>query len=254
MEDSKIERIVKEISENSIDVKQQILNRLVSDLNNNGPMPIPSRVFSELLKNETDDICKWYEIKALGDLKSIQDAKLILGVFEHEDVKFDTGSSLYSISAASLAKMGEQVIPALIVFFNLLNGEARIAIIDALGLSHAETAALFLESVIGKLTKKEFVHASLALSRCGRIGNTILKKRLYTAESDFDYIIVEALAHESANDKFLQKMLRMHNPVLISVLKGNSVGASLLIQRIKEGTNDWSLEDADILRSEGVRI
>ena len=183
---------------------------------------MPPSFFGELLANEEDSICKWFEIKAIGYLKADEYVDEILSIIMAPDVNFEGGSSLHLIAAKAMGDFGEIVIPKLIKAWATASGETRIALIDSLGEMRCEEAAEALESILGGLNTKEFVYASLALSKCKAKGNDILKKIFEEADRPSKLIIIDALAGSVDNDVFLNEVSVKHPDVFSDALTINS--------------------------------
>lgn len=164
---------------------------------------MPASFFAELLKNENDAICKWYEIKALGDYKAIEYKDLVISVLRSDDVKFETGSSLYAIASYALGKMGTQVNNDLLDEWYIASESARTAILDAFGEMRCAESAKVIESLVDQLNDNEFLSAALSLSKCDLKGNTILQALYSNSDYKRKLIIIDALARLSSNDSFI---------------------------------------------------
>ena len=216
---------------------------------------MPAVFFAELLKNEEDDICKWYEIKAIGKLKAIEYGDTLVSILTDDDVKFETGSSLHLITAKSLGLMGEVVVSKVLALWNNANVQTRLAIIDTLGETKCSVAANKLGDMLPSLNLNEFAYATLALSKCGTDGQEILKKILSDySQQERAFCIIDALCYSSENDAFLKEILNAESDLIINVLKTKTRGACILLNRINNCEEIWTEDDKALMLQKGVNF
>lgn len=124
--------------------------------------------WGELLSNEKDSLCKWYEIRALGDLKAIVYKKLLVDLIVEPDISFDT-TSLHSIIAYSLGKMkDESVIDLLLPLLESSSENIIKTVLDIFGELKSAKAIPHILPFLKKDYTSYSVYAGLAL---GKIGN-----------------------------------------------------------------------------------
>lgn len=197
---------------------------------------MPALFFAELLKIESDPVCKWYEIKAIGDYKAIAYKDLIISIIRSEDTSFETGSSLHSIASYSLGKMGKHVIDDLLNEWSSASEAERIAIIDAFGEMGCLESAKAIETVIDQLNDKEFSYATLALSKCGLDGDTILMSLYHDADNKRKLYIIDALARTSNNDGFINEISINDPEIFRNALSMKTNGINKYKERVGNAT------------------
>ena len=216
---------------------------------------MPASFFAELLKNEKDSVCKWYEIKAIGDLRATEYIELLISVLFEENEELKGGSSLHLIAADSLGKMGEVVIPSVISAFDSANETTRLALIDTLGETRCSSGAVTIESFIPRYNLKEFNYAMLALTKCGNIGQETLRKLYYSCDDkEKKLCVVDALCYFDGNDDLLKNTLYDETDILLSLFTAKTRGASYLFERISKTEKPWTLEDKDFINQKGIFI
>lgn len=159
-----IEIMFEEIKKYDVPVKRQVIAKLCDKLDEN----IPPLFYAKLLEVEKDDICRWYEIRALGDLKAEEYIELLIKQLSSSNVCFEQ-SSIHAITAYSIGKIGEKVIPALSKL-DLSSEELNIAVMDCYGEIKSEKAIPYIKEFLLKPYNKATTYAALALGKIGREG------------------------------------------------------------------------------------
>jgi len=130
--------------------------------------------FGEILKKEHDPICKWYAIKALGELSSKKYLHILIDVLIENDISFND-TSLHLITSVSIGKIGEVAINDLLVLLSSsYSTETQRAVVDTLGEIKSIKAIPYL---IEKLKNGELsvaLWAGLSLGKIGEGGNEII--------------------------------------------------------------------------------
>ena len=234
--------------------RQHLVSGYVYDtLDDDALTKMPAAFFAELLKNEKDPVCKWYEIKAIGELKATEYIDLLVSVLSDEDVKFETGSSLHLIAANSLGKMGEVAIPSIMKLFESGADSTRLAVIDTLGESRCSAGALAIKEMLSLFNLKEFNYAMLALAKCGAKGSEVLKS-IYSGGVDTEKMlcVIDAMCYSSDCDNMLKEILYTNTDLVVNVLSAKTRGASLALERIVKECAPWTSADKDYIRQKGV--
>jgi len=87
--------------------------------------------FVTILDSEDDPLCKWYALKAIGDIRGIEAKKQLLNTLKQPDYKVGE-SSLHRICSWAIGRIGLVLTSDLINLLNdLVSEQVRIAIIDA---------------------------------------------------------------------------------------------------------------------------
>lgn len=234
--------------------RQHLVSGYVYDtLDDDALTKMPAAFFAELLKNEKDPVCKWYEIKAIGELKATEYINLLVAVLSDDDVKFETGSSLHLIAANSLGKMGEAAIPSTLELFASGSASTRLAVIDTLGESRCSAGALAIKEILSLFNLKEFNYAMLALAKCGAKGSEVLKS-IYSGGVDTEKMlcVIDAMCYSSDCDDMLKEILYNNTDLAVNVLSAKTRGASLALERIVKECAPWTSADKDYIRQKGV--
>lgn len=238
------------------DQRQHLVSGYVFDtFDDEALTKMPAVFFAELLKNEKDNICKWYEIQAIGRLRATEYSELLVFILSEPDVRFESGTSLHLITAKSLGLMGETIIPQLEQLWNEASSQTRISIIDTLGEIGGHNAADLIEKLLPSLNRKEFANASLSLSKCGIYGYQILQKSFSLfSHPDQLFCIIDALCYSSNNDDFLKHVLCTNEDLLVRVLTSQTRGSDLLQNRINNCDGIWTETEKTQLQEKGVNF
>lgn len=208
-----------------------VMNYYYDTFDDESIVKMPAGFFGGLLKTEEDEICKWYEIKALGDYKAVEYKDLIIYVLKSEDTTFETGSSLHSIASYSLGKMGAQIIDDLLNEWPTASEAERIALIDAFGEMRCIESAKAIEKLANQFNDKEFLYATLALSKCQPEGDAILKSLYHDADNKRKLYIIDAIARSSDNDVFINDISKSDPEIFRNALSMNTNGINKYKER-----------------------
>lgn len=246
--------LAKSMDKYSGEQRQSLVSGYVYDtFDNDAVTKMPAVFFAELLERESDPICKWYEIKAIGELRATEYMDLLFSILLKENVTFNTGTSLHLIVAVSLGKMGEVVIPEVVKLFDFGNESTRLAVIDTLGETKCSLAAETLMEMISKFNLKEFNYAMLAISKCGDKGQTILKKIYHKCNDEKQLIcVIDALCYSTANSDIIKEALYSNTVCVINLFLAKTRGACIMLDQIKRVQNPWTQEDKRFIKMKGV--
>lgn len=163
MSDEQLIKMANSIEVDDINLRRHLIVSYVDDKLED----IRAVFYAELLKNEKDDMCKWYEILALGDLKAIEYANLLINVICRPDVPLSKETSLHLIAARSLGKMGDEVIDLLVPLLERDEEYIRVAVMDTFGEIKSEKALPYIQPIFKEVYSKVVVYAGLAVAKIG---------------------------------------------------------------------------------------
>ena len=123
--------------------------------------------FGSILVEESDPICKWFAIKALGMLSSVKYLNVLINVLIEKDVSFGH-TSLHLITASSIGKIGELAIGNVVPLLSSeYSSETQKAVVDTLGEIKSKKGVPYL---IEKLENGDYSVALWAGLSLGKIG------------------------------------------------------------------------------------
>jgi HEAT repeat protein len=166
-------------------------NQIVSAAAN--PREHGTTYFVAVLESESDPLCRWHAVKAIGDLKAIEAKGSLFSVLQQPDHEFDE-SSLHRICAWAIGRIGCALISDVI---NALEAtpckETRVALIDALGEigDPAGIPALSRELVSPDMQVR--LWAALSLAKIGEESLPSFSCALKEADASLVFIVVDAL-------------------------------------------------------------
>ena len=215
---------------------------------------MPAEFFVELLKRESHDVCKWYEIRAIGERGDASHAEVLFDVLRAADVRFPGGSSLHSIAAGALGRIGAAVVPRALELWREAEEQTRIALIDTLGETGCDAAVEALAQICPFWSDREFVYGARAFSKCGTRGNEVLQELYGGLNDPRKLCVIDALGYDDANDGFLRSVLQDEGMLLAKALGGMTKGMRQLIGRIEARNGVWCDEDAERLAALGAPV
>ena len=125
-----------------------------------------SSLFRYFLKNYTP-IVKWHAIKALGDICAEDAVDDLIDVYKESDVSFGH-TSLYSITAYSLGKIGDASLDKLYTLLNNPNQKVVLSVIDAIGEISSPSSIKYLVTYLEEKYSVLSSYAALALGKIGK--------------------------------------------------------------------------------------
>jgi len=150
--------------------------------------------FLSVLEAEDDPVCKWYAVRALGQLKAREAMTVLLNILQEPDTEFDE-SSLHRICAWSLGQIGT---PATMGVLELLEGSHSTATIcgavDALGEIADARAVPTLGRYLVSGDRQQSLWSGLALGKIGQSSLPVLLESLNGADKELVFIVVDTLA------------------------------------------------------------
>ena len=240
MADSFFNNLIDTIDKCSLpDRRKLIADYEYETFDDNYPLSLPPTFFAELLRKEKDDICRWYEIKALGEWHADEFVDLVLDVIRRPDVTLNE-TSLHLISATALGKMGPSVIPKIESMLDQVGIESKIALIDALGETHSVESIPLLIKMIPAASSKEFIYICSSCVKCTKAGSEALQQIYYELSPDQRIIVFDALAKYAYNDAFLHSLITKDPITVKQAVSLRTKGVLSLIGRSKN-RSEWSI-------------
>lgn len=163
MSNEQLIKMANSINDDDINMRRHLISSYVED----NLEEIRAVFYAELLKNEKDDICKWYEILALGDLKAIEYVDLLVDILCKPDVWVSKDTSLHLIASRSLGKMGDEAIAFLIPLLETNEEYIKVAVMDAFGEIRSEKALPYIMPIFKEEYSKVVVYAGMAITKIG---------------------------------------------------------------------------------------
>ena len=158
------------------------------------PEDVGAGYFLSVLKSETDGMCRWHAIQALGRLRSADAVPSLVHILTQSDTEFDK-SSLHRICAWSLGQIGPAATDNIL---SILNGphsdSAALAAIDALGEVGDAAAVPMIKQHLQSENRQIVIWAALALGKIGNASLSVLDNSLDQADAEMVYIVVDTLA------------------------------------------------------------
>lgn len=151
-----------------------------------------TKFFAGILLRESDPICKWYAIRALGDLRANQYAELLVDVLRQPDIEVGK-SSLHLICARSIGLLGSQMVPHIVELLDEPNEATRLAAADTLGEIGHHSAIPALSCCLTSGERNLQLWASLSLGKIGTESIPEFIKALSSATKEDALIFLDAL-------------------------------------------------------------
>lgn len=150
--------------------------------------------FMSVLESESDPLCRWHAIKAIGDLKGIEAKKSLLSVLQEPDYEFDE-SSLHRICAWAIGRIGRALTHDVLRALDATTcKETRIALVDALGEIGDPGGIPALSRELASPDVQVRLWAALSLAKIGEESLPSFSSALKEADAALVFIIVDALA------------------------------------------------------------
>ena len=150
--------------------------------------------FASILESEVDPLCRWYALKAIGDLKGIDAKDQLLSVLQQPDYEFDE-SSLHRICARAIGQIGSVLSTDIINLLKTTSSQqTRVALIDALGEIADPAAVPVLSEQLVSQTRAVKLWAALSLAKIGEVSLPVFSSALAGADAELVFIIADALA------------------------------------------------------------
>jgi HEAT repeat protein len=184
----KIAAALEALNSANLEVRQRAVERFANE-----PEGLGSEFFARIYETNDDPICKWYAIRALGDLGAKEYLGLLIDVLSKPDVNVGK-SSLHLIAARSIGQIGPPALHRLLSLLENAEGETAIAVVDALGEIGAAEAVPALARTLQSRTVKLAGWCALSLAKIGRPSIPALVDCLVNADHTLAYIIIDALA------------------------------------------------------------
>jgi len=168
-----------------------------------------------VIQHVADPLCKWYAIKALGELCFTKAIDVLVDVLKVDDVVFDE-TSIHLITAFSLGKIGEDALPCVI---NLLstsdNIQTQKAAVDALGEIRSINSIPYLLHAIEFLDYQVALWAGLAIGKIGH-GSTGLIDIYDRISQEKKMIVIDSLmrVNEPTGVRFIINELYSNSDML----------------------------------------
>jgi len=199
------------------------------------------RFFCQIISRPWDPTCRWYAIRALGDLRAREYSETLLGILHQPDVLVGE-SSLHRICARSIGFLGEEVIPAVARLLEDSRVQTRAAAADALGEIGNSAAIPFLARSLAGDEQPVQLWAALSLAKIGSESLPALIDTLKTASKETAVIILDALIRieDSRVVDEIADVANRHPDVLrcfFSIPRAECTGAFVqMLRDIPEGT------------------
>jgi|GEM_PF-5814219 len=191
-----------------------------------------------ILENSSDPLCKWYAIKALGNLRFVKGISLIIEVLKEKNVDFD-GTSLHLISAYSLGRIGPIALPSIKALLASSPSEAtKKAAIDSLGeIGSAESIPLLINSIKSESTEIA-LWAALSISKIG-LGSKDLQKVYSELSSEKRLIVIDSLVRLGDDDsmQYVIKALQHDSLLFEAFINSNSMKSYTVFLDYLEANN-----------------
>lgn len=156
------------------------------------PERFGAKFFAEILSRERDPICKWYAIRALGDLRANRYSGLLVDVLGQPDVEFDE-SSLHRICARSIGLLGFEMAPDIVDLLKESSSATRLAAADTLGEIGHPSAIPSLSRCLTSGERDLQLWAALSLGKIGVESIRALVSALSSANKEEVLILLDAL-------------------------------------------------------------
>lgn len=156
------------------------------------PEHFGAKFFTEILLHQEDAICKWYAIRALGDLQASDYSELLIDILRAPDVEVGK-SSLHRICARSIGLLGPQMVPHVIDLLDEPDAEIRLAAVDTLGEIGAPNAIPVLFRCLISGERNLQLWAALSLAKIGPDSIPALVDALSSVTKKEVLIILDAL-------------------------------------------------------------
>jgi HEAT repeats len=186
--DMTIETVIEEFKSLDIARQQELVERLASS-----PTSIGPEFFAHVVNESSDAICKWYAIRALGDLAAKEYLNTLISVIEAPDEEVGS-SSLHLIAARSLGQIGNPALSSLLPLLRTASGDTLVAVVDSLGEIGSEDAIPELARCIESGERKVALWTALSLAKIGPAAIPALGILCQSANKERTYLLIDALA------------------------------------------------------------
>lgn len=150
------------------------------------------KFFYEIIDRGWDPTCRWYAIRALGELRAKEYNKVLLDVLRQPNVTVGE-SSLHRICARSIALLGSDMIPDVVGLLQNPNEATRVSAVDTLGeIGHPDAIPVLSESLASGERNLQ-LWAALSLAKIGIESIPVLVDALHKASEQDALIILDAL-------------------------------------------------------------
>lgn len=156
------------------------------------PERFGAKFFAEILLRERDPICKWYGIRALGDLRANQYSDLLVDVLRQPDVEV-SDSSLHRSCARSIGLLGPQMVPRIVELLAESSAATRMAAVDTLGEIGHPSGIPALSRCLISGERNIQLWAALSLGKIGVESIPVLASALSSASKEEAMIFLDAL-------------------------------------------------------------
>lgn len=156
------------------------------------PQRFGAEFFSEILRAEADSICKWYAIRALGNLRANHFSELLVDVLRQPDVEIGE-SSLHRICARSIGLLGSKMVPRIVSLLKESSAAIRLAAVDTLGEIGHHSAIPALSLCLTLSERDIQLWAALSLGKIGVESISALVSALSSASKKEVMIFLDAL-------------------------------------------------------------
>jgi len=156
------------------------------------PSSVGPGVFAMILADETDPVCRWYAVRAMGDLRAIEYSELLLHVLRQPDVVFEH-SSLHLIAARSIGLLGQAMVPKIAVLLEDGHEQTRLAAVDALGELRDPAGIPTLARCLTSSSRQLRLWSALGLAKIGSPSLSCLADAISTGDSELVFICLDAL-------------------------------------------------------------
>lgn len=200
---SQLDSMISQINTYEVATREHLIADYCEELRDD----IPAYFYAKLLEGETNDTCRWYEIKALGDLQATEYAELLVSQLNYSDVNLGE-SSIWRILAYSLGKIGECAIP-LLSNVDISDIQVKIAVMDSYCQIGSILAIPYIKPILLSEYNKATVYASNALAKCGYQGVQEIKQIFNSCDSLTKFALFESLIGVCSDEdlEFVQSVI-----------------------------------------------
>lgn len=239
--DNKFElNLIKSLEDKIGEERQKLIADYVYDtFDDDLPLSLSAFFFAEMLKIENDDVCKWYEIQAIGKWKAAEYVDMLIDILLQDDIQLGK-TSLHLSASTALGRIGESSVEKLVEVWPQANSEARLSILDALGETRTETIVPFIMENIDSLNQKEFIFAVSALKKSGMDGIEKLQGIYANCEEAKRIIVLEMVISCKLEVvyEFLCSVIKQDPEIMKKTLLMNSRNVENFISEIKATNNE----------------
>ena len=219
--------------------------------------------FLSVLESESDGICRWHAIQALGCLRATEAVRALVQILLQPDIEFDE-SSLHRICAWSLGQIGPVATDEILnILTDAHSDSVAIAALDALGEVRDAAAIPVIKQHLQSGNHQRAIWAALALGKIGEASLPVLQDSLDEADADQVYIVIDTLAiigteqtlpvlakavsanEAVVNQYFANGQIARASEYLRLVLKSGSPEAGMVAARLSPGVRDLVSGEAE---------